>query len=479
VTARHLLGWDWPGVPTGPRALLFAPLALYLAVGLYYTSRVAPTGDEPEYLLMAQSLWRDRDLVVADNWEREEWREYTAGMPLPDGPLGMDDRPRPARPPGLPLAIAPVYALGGRAGATVFLALIATLAMLLSVALARLATGNLEARSVAAVAALGPPLLYYSFNVYPEGLSALALAASLWLLLSRPGAGQAGLAALAASLLPWLHTRMAPAAAALGLVALMRLRGRSLAVFLGVATSMAAAFFGYHWLVFGDPSPLVLYGGRLPRHVRDATPLAAAFGLWLDRSFGLLPYAPVFLLALAGIPALLRRGRAALPWLLVAVGVIGPLLSWRLWFGGYCPPARFLVPLVPVLAVLTAVRLEEGPFGLARWRAWLIAGGAVLGVVLLADPGQMLLLNEKEQAPYVWRALVSEGWAARYLPAFTDRGPEAGRIHGVWVVSVVALLGLDRLAARRPVVDRLFRTPLLPVAGLILIGLAIDHWALE
>ena len=59
------------------------------------------------------------------------------------------------------------------------------------------------------------------------------------------------------------------------------------------------------------------------------------------------------------------------------------------------------------------------------------------------------------------------------------RGPEAGRIHGVWVASVVVLLGLDRLAARWPSADRLFRTPALPLAGLVLIGLAIDFWALE
>jgi hypothetical protein len=479
ATASRLAGRGWPSVTLGPRGVLVAALGLYLVVGLYYTARVAPTGDEPEYLLMAQSLWRDHDLVVADNWEREEWREYVPGMPLPEGPLGVDDRPRPARPPGLSLAIAPVYALAGRTGVTVFLALVAALAAALSAALAGAAVGGSKAHVLPALAAVGPPLLFYSFHVYPEGLSALALAAALQILLSAPSVGRAGLAALAASLLPWLHTRMAPTAAALGLVALLRLRGRSLAAFLGVSLLMALGFFGYHWAVFGDPSPLVLYGGHLPKHVREATPLAATFGLWLDRSFGLLPYAPVFLLALAGVPTLVRRGRDTLPWLLIAGGVVAPLIPWRLWFGGFCPPARFLVPLVPVLTVLTALRLEEGPFGLARWRLWLLAAGVALAVLLLADPRQMLLLNVKEEAPYVWRALVSEGWAARYLPAFTDRGPEAGRIHAVWVASIVALLALDRLAARWPSVDRLFRTPVLPLAGLVVIGFAIDRWALE
>jgi len=468
----HLGG---PGLP----AVLAGGLALYLGVGLYYTSRLAPSGDEPEYLLMAQSLWRDHDLVVADNWERRDWREYTPGMPLPEGPLGADERPRPARPPGLPLLLAPAYALAGRPGVTALLALVAVLAVALSRALAALLSGDPEARSLATLAALGPPLLFYAFHAYPEGLSAVALALSLWLLLTDHGNLGAALSALAASMLPWLHLRMAPAAVALAVVALLRLRGRRLAAFAVVAGLAAGAFLAYHWIVFDDPSPLVLYGGRLPRHVKDATPLAAAFGLWLDRSFGLLPYAPVFLLAVAGLPALVRRGTAALPWLLVAVGVLAPLLPWKLWFGGFCPPGRFLVPLVPVLAALVALRLEEGPFGLARWRFWLVVAGFGLAALMLAEPGQMLLLNVKERPPYLWRALVGEAWSARYLPAFTSRGPEAGRIDGVWVAAVTALMLLDRLAARWRWADRLFRSPALPVAGLVLIGVAIDHWALE
>src|SRR6185295_2413715 len=110
-----------------------------------------------------------------------------------------------------------------------------------------------------------------------------------------PGLGGAAAAALLAATLPWLHLKMLPAAMALAAIAAVRLRGRTRAAFFAVA------------------SPLALYGG-MPRDA-DGSPLRALVGLALDRSFGLLPYAPVFLIALSGAACLVRR--RAWEWLLV------------------------------------------------------------------------------------------------------------------------------------------------------------------
>src|SRR5262245_34112514 len=55
----------------GPRVLFVGAAALYLVVGLWYTSRLRVTGDEPHYLVMARSLWRECDLDLRDNYDRE------------------------------------------------------------------------------------------------------------------------------------------------------------------------------------------------------------------------------------------------------------------------------------------------------------------------------------------------------------------------------------------------------------------------
>src|SRR4029450_5267340 len=88
-------------------------------------------------------------------------------------------------------------------------------------------------------------------------------------------------------------------------------------------------------------------------------------GLLLDRSYGLLPIAPVFLLALAGVPALLGA-RGGWPHLLLGLAVLAPLVSWRMWWGGQCPPARFLVPLLPFIGAPLALRLAGGGGGRRR-----------------------------------------------------------------------------------------------------------------
>src|SRR5207244_3872396 len=123
-------------------------------------------------------------------------------------------------------------------------------------------------------------------------------------------------------------------------------------MFIVVASVMAAAFLGYYAWVFGRPTPLAVYGG-VPRDMHGSALLAMA-GVVLDRSFGLLLVAPVFLLAAPGIAGVVRRG--GWPHVLLGVAVLAPLAGWRMWWGGQCPPARFLVPLVPTLAVALAVR---------------------------------------------------------------------------------------------------------------------------
>ena len=100
-------------IAPSPRLLFGVAWALLLVIGLSYTLRLRVSGDEPHYLLMAQSLWREHDLDLRDNHEREDWREYTPGPIAPHyGAPRADGRPYPAHSPGLPLLLAPLYALG-------------------------------------------------------------------------------------------------------------------------------------------------------------------------------------------------------------------------------------------------------------------------------------------------------------------------------------------------------------------------------
>jgi hypothetical protein len=462
----------------GAWPLFLLGAAVFLAVGLHYGSRLRVSGDEPHYLMMARSLWREGDLDLRDNFAREDWREDTPGPVAPHyGAPRSDGRPFPAHSPGLPFLLAPFYALGGRLACIAVLALAAAALCVQVRRLAMRATGDPAAALSAWAAAAGPPVLFYAFHIYTEVPSALALVTSLTLLLSAPGPLLASMAGLLASVLPWLHVKMIPAAAALGMVALLHLGRRALLAFFAVVALMAIGYAWYGHSVFGNWSPLARYGG-MPADVSSGSPGRAILGLLFDRSFGLLPYAPIYLLALAGLSSRAWwKSRDAASQALVGLAVLGPVLFWRMWWGGQCPPARFLVPVVPVLCAALAARAAASPRGLFRWRWPLLGLGAALGLFMAARPGELMLLNRGDRPTRIWEALSGDVPVGRYLPSLVQPDIVEMHVAMVWLAAIVLLLVLDRLASHRDRIDGWFRGLGLPVLLLLAVGALVDFWA--
>jgi hypothetical protein len=458
----------------------FAVAALVLiAAGLWYASRLRVTGDEPHYLLMAQSVWREGDLDLRDNIERRDYLEYTPGPVSPHyGNPRRDGRPFPAHSPALSFVLAPVYALGGRLLCVVALAICGAALAHVASLLARRAGADAFGERVAWVACVGPPAFFYAFHVYTELPSALLIALAFHLLWE-PTAGprRAAAGGLAVAALPWLHLKLMPAAAVLAAIGLWRLRGRARVWLLAVLGAAGVLFLGWFQYVFGRPTPFAIYGG-MPPEFSEGSPLPAAVGLFLDRSFGLLPFAPVFLLALAGLARLARlaEGRAHLALLLA---LLVPVVTWRMWWGGQCPPARFLVPAMAVLATALALQVTHSRGrGLARWAGVLAASGSTLALVAIASPGALLLVNRGDRPTRLWAALSGLHWPVeRYLPSLVFGPPEELRVAAVWVAAVALLLILDGLARRRDWADRAFRSAVLPIGLALLIGATVDGWA--
>jgi hypothetical protein len=147
-----------------------------------------------------------------------------------------------------------------------------------------------------------------------------------------------------------------------------------------------------------------------------------------------------------------------------------------MWWGGQCPPARFLVPLVPLLGVGVACCVDSGR-GMARW-AWPLAGlGLALALFMSARPGELLLLNRGDRPTRVWAALDGEAPLGRYLPSLVSMDPAEARVAAVWLGAIAVVLVLEGLARRRDWADRLFRGLGMPLVVLLLVTFVIDRWA--
>jgi hypothetical protein len=372
------------GLPGGALRLLalWAVLFAVYAAGAGVDPR---TGDEVTHLRIASGLADDGELVRA--------------------PVGA----------GFGLLVAPAEAVGGARAVELFLAAIAALGFVLGALLARRIVPEPYASAGAGLAGLSPPAIAHATAIYPELTAGTLLAGAAVCAVSARDEPRAapvlgGAAMLAA--LPWLGVLYAvpglPVAVALYLWC--RSGRRPL---LGL---IAAELVGASLVVFATVNER-LYGGPTPWSAspagETATGASSALdylerlprltGLWLERDYVLLRWAPV--LALAWFAAwLLWRSRrehlarvvparataeaaaglalAVCAGQLLVAALLVPAVSAD-WF-----PARHLAPALPVAAALVAWGLRHAP-----------RAGAVLGAISLATSAWLLIARDPWSPP--------------------------------------------------------------------------------
>jgi hypothetical protein len=360
-------------------------------------------GDEPHYLLVAESIAYDGDVDLTNDYASRERTEKVVNVypldPVPHAATYKDSGElRPVHGVGLSALLAPAVALGDLTGARVLMVLIAAL---LADQLYRLLR-DLGFRWGYRILAWGAvvfcmPLVVFTSQVYPELPGALLVLVALRIMVAgarSPAAIALGSAAAAA--LVWLHVRYIPislgillglalaasglpqrAARGRGLMGGIRAAGEAVvgsAVnatrrWRTVATPLIvpyAAVLGLlaitfqHW--YGSPTPTAPY--------RAYSTTTVGSGGWdflynftladlFNPVHGWIPYVPVHWLGLAALGALVVRfgwpGAAC-----VALGAgyelilssAGPNIGW-----GF--PARYLMIVIPLVAVPLALIIQS------------------------------------------------------------------------------------------------------------------------
>ena len=381
-------------------------------------------GDEPHYLLAAESLMDDGDVDVRDEYAGRAYRDF---YPYELERHGEETEGRLNEPHGIgfPLFILPAYAVGGPYGVELFLAAVAALAGALAYRLALRVVPDPWAIGAALAAGLSPPFLAYAGAVYPELSAGAALAGAALLAVrldARPGwrAGFACFALLGA--LPWLGTKFVLPGLVIGAVAargLWRAQRRTLAVgAVELSLFSVALFVGINEALYGGPTP---YSAEIPGESATDASFPGGYldrayrlvALFIDREYGLLRWAPVFALAFAGLWWLWRSLRdrlaqavpgvreieltaglcaAALGAQLVVAGFLAPTM-----FGFWFPPRHLMASLL--LAVpLVAWGLRHAPRVGVALSALTLAASAWLYVDVRWAGGSFV--TERPDAPF-------------------------------------------------------------------------------
>lgn len=406
-----IVAWRWVLLCLGATFLIY--LACIPRILLYSNP---PTGDQPFYLMDAISIVQDGDLNLANNYARHDFDTFYQRAPHPPGfvgirapyPLPPQLAVTPARPPGeeysyhlpgLGLALAPVWLIGSWfslwwPATIVFMCLVGALVALNVFLLAYEVSGRLPAAwMVWAAMAFSGPIMSYSLLIFTElpcGLLLIYAFRRLALGWRANGPLRRLLIGLCIGYIPWLAWRCLPISLALGAYALVQWRragaGRETPGLRERLRRMApevtpltvpivisvVALVWYSYYLFGQPYPSgVLAGQGTPvfhwpwRGGHDLILfVTGAFAILFDRQWGLLPFTPVYLLGAVGIIRMYGSARSAdrrlLFWsALVTVPYALMIASFDYWGGLWCPPARYLTTLVPLLAAPLAVTLAR------------------------------------------------------------------------------------------------------------------------
>ncbi len=295
------------------------------------------------------------------------------------------------------------------------------------------------------------PVAAFPFQFYPEaaaGIVVIAVAGHVFFPLRRtPAAALA--AGFATGCLPWLHVRFVPLAVLLAAFAMIagRREGRRVAGFVSGAAIPTAFLLLYVYRVTGSILPTSLWAGEsgaLPLSALTAVPGSVAY--LLDRRWGLLAHAPIYLLALPGW-WLLARQRRDLAWF-CALGFLAVLLpaAAHTLHAAATTPCRLIAAVVPLAALPLAVLLTR-----SSGRRWLKAAFAVL---LALSVQNALAYNWWHVKPVGWLVDQSfSGWKVNLL--FPARGATPwvtasnGWLYVAWVLVLVAAFAAPLWFERR------------------------------
>jgi hypothetical protein len=370
---------DWPGW----RVWLLAFTVFALAAAAIHSRGIQLSGDEPHYLMVAQSLVEDGDADLKNNLRDRTYRPF---MPVDIAFHGTvwDGKYHTFHLPGVAFLMVPFFYLfslsGGLIPAGLFFRLSAALisaffALGLFQILKKVLPGE-DHGGLFLFFLVTFPLVFHAVHLYPELPAATLLIFAY--LCSRGRRQRAFMAGLLLSATPWFHLKyVLPASILAAFVvagiwrenAPLKSRMRRLFFFAAAPALSAALLMLYSKALYGSFNPLTISPDQnvfaIPLWPRMETLLS----FFLDQRDGLLVYAPVFLILFLVFRKDIRDRIGDFP-LLAAI-----FLSYVLFHafttvrGAYSPAARPVMYVIWIMAVFAiAVYRRNGETGKTLFR---------------------------------------------------------------------------------------------------------------
>jgi hypothetical protein len=421
-------------VPARPPWPFFAlPLVVYLSILPWSSLHHSPDGDEPHYLLLTHSLAYDFDTDLRNNYENGDSLRFVDRRldRQPGDPEGKGGQWYSRHNMLLPLLLAPVYRMLGPPAVLVLMAGLTSAVCWLTLSLSHWYEPKRpgEALVVYSVLSFTAPFLLFSYQVWVEVPAALLTLLALveihrlqerdevrprdWLRLALP-----------LLLLPLLKLRFLLLAGPLAALALWRggRSGRRVAIpLLGGVLVLGLGILVFNQSIFQNPLKYHDIEGFVPQVGTLLNSLRSFTGLTFDCAYGLFSNGPIWMLLLPATVLVIRtRSRLFTDFFVVFLPYLF-LLSQRVeWFGGWSPPFRYGVVMLPLLALWLIPLLSNRRRMIAHA---LLVGLAALTVALtllwLVEPGWTYNLAHGRSHLLDLLATRLDADVARFFPSST------------------------------------------------------------
>ena len=382
--------------------------------------RTPVDGDEPFYLLVTQSMVRDFDLDLANQYRDVLTNEMNRPdlKPQHGDPVGKNGEQYSRHEPFLPLLMVPGYFLAGLHGALATIALFGVLLVRSTVRwMEDEGISDDAARAVFPFFAFAPPVLFYATRIWAEVPAAFCFVEVLRGM--RNERGKRWLPALLGLVLLKLRFVL------VGAACVLLLRRKRLVLLLAIPLIIA-------FLITGDATNVHTWREVVPT-LNHAT---GFFGLLVDGMSGIAFRAPFYLIGLFALTRWRSMPHGFRLGILASLIYLFYLLPRPEWFGGWAPPLRYVVFLMPVLALGAAAvwdRVSRGAIAvIAVWTVGLVIHG-------VAHPWRLFHESNGENPIGEWLSRLHQSDFSRLFPSFIRPNLAAWVGAGVVILAIVAL----------------------------------------
>jgi len=448
--------------PIRPSSFIFALVfATYALLAGWHQAASLPLGDQVHYLLASDRLAHGSlDATIDPGLFRKLTTLDPTDADVATHVVNVPAGARTVQGYAIPVLLIPGWMAAGRFGAELVVALAAAWAATMTALILRDTVANPRLRGwVWAMTAFFAPLVLLAMSIYPNAFGAAAIATAYRFGFTAP-IRRPLLAGAIGGLTLFLNPRDGLVLVVLVVAAAWYGRAHLVRFAIGAAAMFVLAIIA-DALIYGVPVPYAGYffGTSQAQALTSAPSITFEFWVGLpamlfDRTFGLAGSAPwIFIAVIGAVPALRAAPRALAPAAAAIVTSLLALSIYRYWEGGYAPPNRYFVEVLPLTAPFVA-------YGLAATRDWwmrvlvgvLIGMSAFAAFLLSAMPARALNDAFQSQLQDLFDVALGVnplGW----LPSFISVTPDwwvSAYLRLIPALAIIALLAWYGARKRSP-----------------------------